>query len=258
MMLIIFSCASWPSVYLLWRNVCIGLLPAFFDWVVCYFFGIEPCEMFVNFGDWSLVGHIVCKYFPPFWGFCVWFSCVSVDGYLGCFRVLAIVNSAAVNIGGTCAFELVFSFFFWICPLEWNCWIIGQVCLELFEDPLCCFPPWPHQFTPLWSTFSPCVFMHQSNIFRAAPESAEIVIYSRQISRLMANHLFEVNFTLITYMHFKVLLDGFWLMQSPVYALPQLRYRHFHHLQAPSCPSTDGLLHPGPWEATDVLSLMIG
>ena len=23
----------------------------FFDWVVCFFFGIEPCEMFVNFGD---------------------------------------------------------------------------------------------------------------------------------------------------------------------------------------------------------------
>ena len=28
----------------------------------------------------------------------------SVDGHLGCFYVLGIVNSAAVNIGGTCVF----------------------------------------------------------------------------------------------------------------------------------------------------------
>ena len=34
----------------------------FFDWVV-YFFGIELHELLVYFGDWSLVGCFVCKYF---------------------------------------------------------------------------------------------------------------------------------------------------------------------------------------------------
>ena len=30
-MLSIFSCTSWPSVYLLWRNVCLDLLPIFLE-----------------------------------------------------------------------------------------------------------------------------------------------------------------------------------------------------------------------------------
>ena len=48
-MLSIFSCASWPSVYLLWGNVYLGLL-SIFDWVVC-FLDIELHELFINFGD---------------------------------------------------------------------------------------------------------------------------------------------------------------------------------------------------------------
>ena len=34
-MLSIFSCAFWPSVFPLWRNVCLDLLPIF--WLVCLF-----------------------------------------------------------------------------------------------------------------------------------------------------------------------------------------------------------------------------
>ena len=34
-MLSIFSCACWPTVCLLWRNVCLGLLPSF--WLGCLF-----------------------------------------------------------------------------------------------------------------------------------------------------------------------------------------------------------------------------
>ena len=46
-MLSIFSCACWPSVCLLWKNVCLGLCP-FSDWVVSYF-DIELYELFVYF-----------------------------------------------------------------------------------------------------------------------------------------------------------------------------------------------------------------
>ena len=47
----------------------------------------------------------------------------SVFGHLDFFHVMAIVNSAAMNIGVQCFFELVF-IFFWIFAQEWHCWII--------------------------------------------------------------------------------------------------------------------------------------
>ena len=40
-MLSIFSCAFWPPVCLLWRNVCLDLLPIF--WLGCLFFLILSC-----------------------------------------------------------------------------------------------------------------------------------------------------------------------------------------------------------------------
>ena len=45
----------------------------------------------------------------------------SVHGHLGCFYVLAIVNSAAMNIGGACIFSN-FSFL-QIYAQEWDCYI---------------------------------------------------------------------------------------------------------------------------------------
>ena len=46
MILSIFSCACWPSVCFLWRNVCLGLLPIF-DWVI--FIYIKVYKLFVYF-----------------------------------------------------------------------------------------------------------------------------------------------------------------------------------------------------------------
>ena len=61
----------------------------------------------------------------------------SVNGCLGCFRIVAIVNSAAMNIGvhlslqnmifpgcGMCGFSL-----------EWDCLIILQFHCQFFEEP---------------------------------------------------------------------------------------------------------------------------
>ena len=59
-MLSIFSCACWPSVCLLWKSACLGLVPIF--WLGC-FFTIEFYAPFVYFGHEALVSHMICKYF---------------------------------------------------------------------------------------------------------------------------------------------------------------------------------------------------
>ena len=68
----------------------------------------------------------------------------SVKGHLGCFRVLAIVNSASVNTGYMCLFQ------FWfpqgIC-LGWDCWVICWFYSQFFKESPYCLPQWLYQFT---------------------------------------------------------------------------------------------------------------
>ena len=60
-----FSCVCWPTVCLLWINVCLGLLPT--SWLGC-FFGTELHELLVYFENQSSVSCVICYCFLPFWG----------------------------------------------------------------------------------------------------------------------------------------------------------------------------------------------
>ena len=52
-----------------------------------------------------------------------------VKGHLDYFRILAIVNSAAMNILVACVFFK--ESFVWMYAQEWNCWVIDRVVLYL-------------------------------------------------------------------------------------------------------------------------------
>ena len=100
-MLSSFSCASWPSVCLLWRNVYLGL-PAIFG-LGCLFFNIELHELFIYFGDQSFVHWCICKYFLPFWGlsFHLVYSFFAVQKLLSFIRShLFIFVFISITLGG--------------------------------------------------------------------------------------------------------------------------------------------------------------
>ena len=57
----------------------------------------------------------------------IFFIHSSVDGHLGSFHILAIINNVAVNIRADVSFQnrVLFCFFFsWKYTQEWDCWII--------------------------------------------------------------------------------------------------------------------------------------
>ena len=89
------------------------------------------------------------------------------DECLGCFHVLAIVNSAPVNIGVHGSFQI--KSFLQMHAEEWDCWIIWQLCFQFFfpKDRLYYSPQRLHQFT-----FQPTV---QEGSFSSTPSPAYII-----------------------------------------------------------------------------------
>ena len=60
--------------------------------------------------------------YPVVYMYHIFFIHSSVDGHLGCFHVLAIVNSSAMNVGGACILSSYS--FVWIYAHKRDCWII--------------------------------------------------------------------------------------------------------------------------------------
>ena len=71
----------------------------------------------------------------------------SADGHLGCFRVLAIVISAAINT------EVHVSIVSSVCMPSSDCWVIWQFYFQFLKESPHCSPQWLYQFA-----FPPTVF----------------------------------------------------------------------------------------------------
>ena len=118
-MLNIFSCACWSSVCLLWRNVCVSLLPSFA--CVTGFFDIELYELFVNFGNKALL-------FTSF----VWLNIFSQS--VGCLFILFVVSFAMQNLKSLIRFCLFLLFFLWEPDLRKYCYNLCQKAFPIFSS----------------------------------------------------------------------------------------------------------------------------
>ena len=101
----------------------------------------------------------------------------SVDGHLGYFHVLDVVNSASVSIGGTCIF--------WdysilqVYAQEWDCWVMYMVVLFLVSF---FFPIYFYQLEANYSAilqwFFPYIDMNQPWIYMYTPSRSPLPIFS--------------------------------------------------------------------------------
>ena len=88
-MLSIFSSASWPSVCLLWRSVCLGLLLIFLTGLFSFIWYWVVWAVFIFSVLTYFVSCLFCKYFLLFHRLPFHF----VDGFLCCVKLLSLIRS---------------------------------------------------------------------------------------------------------------------------------------------------------------------
>ena len=92
--------------------------------------------------DWT------CKLMvPSLIHFCCAATGTPVDGHLGCFHVLAIVNSAAMNTGVHVSFQIRFFVFSGYMPRRGIAGLYSNSIFSIVRNPYTLFHSWPHQLT---------------------------------------------------------------------------------------------------------------
>ena len=122
-----FSCDCTPPAVSLWLLLCLWMWGIFFGEFQCLPVDDCPaasCDSGVLARESETVVFFLWLIFHCIYTHHIYLIQSSVDGYMGCFCVLAIVNSAAMNIGAHMSFQISVFTFFQIYTQERNCWII--------------------------------------------------------------------------------------------------------------------------------------